>query len=69
MRMSEVEVSSPKQAALEMIERLPDDASLEDIQYHLYVLQKIEQGLDDLEAGRVVPQEEVERRLQKWLGR
>jgi predicted transcriptional regulator len=66
---SEVEVASPKQAVLEMIHRLPEDASLEDIQYHLFVLQKVERGLNDAEAGRVVPQDEVEERLQKWLGR
>jgi predicted transcriptional regulator len=52
-----------------MIQRLPDDASLEDIQHHLFVLQKIERGFDDAEAGRVIPQDEVEKRLQKWLGR
>lgn len=67
--LPEVEVGSPKQTVLEMVQRLPDDASLEDIQYHLFVLQKIERGLDDVEAGRVVPQEEMEKRLQKWLGR
>ena len=61
-------MASPKQAVLEMVERLPDDASLEDIQYHLFVLQKVERGLDDAEAGRVIPQDEVEKRLQKWLG-
>ena len=66
---SEVEVASPKQAVLEMIHRLPEDASLEDIQYHLFVLQKVERGLNDAEAGRVVSQDEVEKRLQKWLGR
>jgi len=66
---SEVEVASPKQAVLEMIHRMPEDASLEDIQYHLFVLQKIERGLDDAEAGRVIPQDEVEKRLQKWLGK
>lgn len=61
-------MASPKQAVLEMIQRLPDDTSLEEIQHHLFVLQKIERGLDDAEAGRVVPQDEVEKRLQKWLG-
>ena len=50
-----------------MIHRLPDDASLEDIQYHLYVLQKVQHGLKDGEAGRVVSQEEMEKRFQKWL--
>jgi predicted transcriptional regulator len=46
---------------------LPEDASLEDIQYHIYVRQKIQQGLDDAAAGRVVSHEEVQRRLAKWL--
>ncbi len=49
-----------------ILEGLPEDASLEDIQYHIYVRQKIEQGLADVEAGRVVPHEEVQRRLAKW---
>jgi predicted transcriptional regulator len=43
------------------------DASLEDIQYNLYVRQKIQQGIDDEEAGRVVSHAEVQRRLAKWL--
>jgi len=45
------------------METLPEDASLEDIQYHVYVRQKIQQGLDDVEAGRVISHEEVMRRL------
>ncbi len=49
-----------------ILESLPEDTSLEDIQYHIYVRQKIEQGLADIEAGRVVPHEEVQRRLAKW---
>ena len=43
---------------------LPDTASLEDIQYHIYVRQKIAQGLEDVDAGRVVKHEEVQQRLQ-----
>ena len=60
-------MASAKQAVLDMVHRLPEDASLEDIQYHLFVLQKIERGLEDAEAGRVVPQEEMEKRFAKWL--
>ncbi|HEX8172980.1 MAG TPA: hypothetical protein VF824_20775 [Thermoanaerobaculia bacterium] len=46
---------------------LPEDASLEDIQYHIYVRQKIEQGVADAEAGRVLTHAEVQQRLAKWL--
>jgi predicted transcriptional regulator len=51
-----------------MLDDLPDSASLEDIQYHIYVREKLERGLRDAEAGRVVEQEEAKRRMAKWLG-
>ena len=60
-------MASAKQQVQSVLESLPEDATFEDIQYHLYVRQRIEQGLADAEAGRVVPHEEVVRRLAKWL--
>jgi predicted transcriptional regulator len=56
-----------KQEAQKILDALPDDTSLEQIQYHLYVVQKIEAGLLDADAGRVLSQEDVERRMAKWL--
>ena len=52
-----------KQEVREMLQELPDDATLEDIQYHIYVKQKVALGLDDVRAGRVVSQAEVEKRF------
>ena len=49
-----------------LLDTIPDDASFEDIQYHIYVRQKIAAGLADVEAGRVVTQEEAERRMAEW---
>ena len=40
---------------------------LEDVQYRLYVLQKIERGLKDVDEGRVYTQDEVEKMMAKWL--
>lgn len=60
-------METAKEQVQQILEELPENASLEDIQYHIYVRQKIQQGLDDVEAGRVVPHEEVEKRLSKWL--
>lgn len=62
-------MSTIKQEVTKLLENLPDDCTLEDIQYHLYVLQKIERGLKDVEEGRVYTQEEVEKRMAKWLGK
>lgn len=50
-----------------MLEELSDDSSYEDIQYHIYVRQKIEAGLKAAERGELIDQEEVERRMEKWL--
>jgi len=56
-----------KQEVQRILAELPDDASLEDVQYHLYVLQHIERGRRDIDEGRVLSQEEVERRMARWL--
>ena len=62
-------MATAKQDVQKVLEKLPDEASLEDIQYHLYVLQRIERGREDIEAGRVIPQDEVEARMARWLDR
>jgi len=59
-------MQTAKQEVSDLLKRLPDDCSLEDVQYHLYVLQKIERGLKDAEAGRVYTQEEVEKMMDRW---
>ncbi len=47
----------------EIARLLPMNASLEDVQYHLYVRQQIEAGLADDEAGRLIGTDEMRRRL------
>lgn len=56
-------MATPKQAAQELIEHLPEQASWNDIMYELYVKQKIEAGLKAVTEGRTVPHEDVKRRL------
>ncbi|MBU0608840.1 MAG: hypothetical protein KKI08_13215 [Armatimonadetes bacterium] len=56
-----------KEKVQEVISRLPEDATLEDIQYHLYVLEAIEQGEQDIADGKTMTHEEVERRFAEWL--
>jgi hypothetical protein len=63
----EVAVSTAKQEVREMLQGLPDDATLEDIQYHIYVKQKVALGLADVRAGRVISQAEIEKRFARWL--
>lgn len=54
---------STKQAALRMIRRMPDDASLEDIMHELYFRQRVDRGLRELDEGKTVSHEEVKRSL------
>jgi hypothetical protein len=56
-----------KQQVREMLDRLPDNASLEDIQYALYIRQQIAEGLADEMAGRVYEQTEFDRKMARWL--
>ncbi len=58
-----------KDEVREMLDNLPDDISFEDIQYHIYVREKIEKGLKDVEEGRVISHEEAEKRMSGWLGK
>ncbi|MBI1901990.1 MAG: hypothetical protein HYS13_12880 [Planctomycetia bacterium] len=60
-------MSIVKDDAIKLIQSLPDDCTLEEIQYHLYVRQKVERGIAAIDAGQVVPQEEAERRVSEWL--
>ena len=60
-------METAKEQVQQLLSALSEDATLEDIQYHLYVRQKIEQGLADIETGRVVSHAEVQQRLAKWL--
>src|SRR5271170_1877634 len=56
-----------KQRVESLLHKLPDNCSLEDIQYHLYVLEKVQRGLDEARIGGTLSQEEAEKRLGKWL--
>jgi hypothetical protein len=60
-------MATAKEEVAELLQRLPDDCTLEDIQYHLYVLEKIRRGLDDADAGRVQSQSQIEARFGEWL--
>jgi hypothetical protein len=60
-------MSTAKQDVESLLSKLPDNSSVEDIQYHLYVLDKVRRGLEDAQVNGTLSQEEVESRLSKWL--
>lgn len=58
---------SIKQEVIEMLARLPDEATLEDIHYHVNVFLTVERRRLEADAGKVVSQEEARKRLERWL--
>ena len=60
-------MATAKEEVRELLVKLPNDCSLEDIQYHLYVLEKVRNGLEAAEAEGGIPHDEAEARLSKWL--
>jgi hypothetical protein len=60
-------MQSAKEQAVEVLRRLPDDVSMEDIQYHLYVQEKIRKGQESIAAGRSLDAGQAKERLGRWL--
>jgi predicted transcriptional regulator len=57
-----------KETVRSLLDRLPENCTLDDVLYHLYVLQSVERGRADVAAGGTVSHEEVEREVRKkWL--
>lgn len=60
-------MQSAKQEVETMLQHLPEDSTFEDIQYHLYVLEKIRRGSSRAEKEGTLTQQEVEEKLRKWI--
>ncbi len=56
-----------KEITREILKKLPDNCTIEDIQYELYVVEKIRKGLERAETEETIPHEDVEKRFKKWL--
>ncbi len=59
-------MNTAKSEVESLLRRLPEDCTLEDVQYHLYVVEKIRRGVELADTQGSLTQEEVERRLSKW---
>ena len=66
--MSRMGRLAPKEEVRRLLDALPEEASYEDIQYHIYVQQKIDRGLEAAERGDFIADEEIERRIGRWAG-
>lgn len=62
-------MSTAKDDVKALLDKLPDDCSLEDIQYHLYVVEKINKGIKRANQEGTLSQDKVERKLAKWISK
>ena len=62
-------MSTAKEEVRVLLDKLPDDCSLEDVQYHLYVVEKIHRGIERAETEGVLSQDDAERKLNKWTSK
>ena len=58
---------TPKQALRRLVDNLDDDATFEEVQHKMYVVQKIQQGLRDVEEGRTYTSAEVRQHVNETL--
>lgn len=59
-------MNTAKDEVKTLLDTLPDECTLEDVQYHLYVVEKIQQGLERADTEGTVSQGEVERMFSQW---
>ena len=63
--------SNLKEEIMDLIRKLPEDATIDDIMYHLYVKKKILSGIKELDQGKIIPHEltmeNAKKRLEQWL--
>ena len=65
--MSESQTLTIKDEVIAMLNTLPSDCTLEDIQYHIYVIEKIKKGMERAEKEGTISNEEADMRLKKWF--
>lgn len=56
-----------KQQVIQMIQSLPDNVTIDDIMAELYFKLQVDTGLKELDEGKGISHEEVEKRMSKWL--
>jgi hypothetical protein len=55
-----------KQEALESLQRLPDDADIDEIMYRLYVIDKLRKSREAVEQGEVINHDDLMREIEQW---
>lgn len=58
-----------KEQVIDLVRNLPDEVTVDDIMRELYFKIQVDKGLKELDEGKGIPHEEVERRLSRWFSK
>jgi predicted transcriptional regulator len=67
LKLMEANMQALKENVITMIKNMPQDVSIEDIMAELYFRYEVDQGIKQLDEGKGIPHEEIEKRMKKWL--
>ena len=56
-----------KEKVIQMIQKLPDDVTVDDIFSEIYFKLQVDSGLRELDEGKGVPHQKVKERMSKWV--
>ena len=56
-----------KEIAINVIDALPDKATMDDIIHALYIQTKLNRGLEEIQSGKGIPHEEAKKMMRSWL--
>lgn len=60
-------MSALKDSVVNMVKSLPDNVTLDEIMAEIYFKTQVDAGLKELDEGKGIPHDEVEKRMGKWL--
>lgn len=60
-------MGTAKEEVRRLLDQLPEDATFADVQYSIYVRERIERARKEADEGRIVEQDEVDIRMRRWL--
>jgi predicted transcriptional regulator len=58
-------MSPVKESLVELVQRLPEECTWDDVMYQIYVRQKIEESIQEADEGKLIPHEEVFREFEQ----
>ncbi len=59
-------MSKVKEKIKVLLDRIPDDITLEDLQYYIFILQRLEKGEQQIKDGKFYTSDEMKGLLEEW---